>query len=53
MRNMCEQGHLDPDLFSLLLRSGACLRYAERYLPDDLPTPEALLRFVPDNRVQV
>ncbi|NWL80463.1 phosphohydrolase [Pseudomonas taiwanensis] len=53
MRSMCEQGHLDPDLFSLLLRSGACLRYAERYLPDDLPTPEALLRFVPDNCVQV
>ncbi|MOA19660.1 Cyclic di-GMP phosphodiesterase response regulator RpfG [compost metagenome] len=48
MKGMCEQGHLDPDLFSLLLRSGACQHYAERYLAD-VPEAEALLRFVPDN----
>lgn len=53
MKDMCEQGHLDPDLFSLLLRSGACLRYAERYMPDDLPSQETLRRFMPENCVEV
>ncbi|BAN47036.1 HD domain-containing phosphohydrolase [Metapseudomonas resinovorans] len=48
MKGMCEQGHLDPDLFSLLLRSGACLHYAERYLAE-VPEADALLRFVPEN----
>ena len=32
MRSMCDDGHLDPELFELLLRSGVYLRYAERHL---------------------
>ena len=32
MRSMCDDGHLDPELFDLLLRSGVHLRYAEQHL---------------------
>jgi HD-GYP domain-containing protein (c-di-GMP phosphodiesterase class II) len=32
MRSMCDQGHLCPELFELLLRSGVHLRYAEQHL---------------------
>lgn len=32
MAEMCEHGHLDPDLFNLFLRSSACLAYAREYL---------------------
>ncbi|MFI4988876.1 MAG: HD domain-containing phosphohydrolase [Alphaproteobacteria bacterium] len=32
MRNMCDNRHLDPDIFRLLIQSGAYRRYAERFL---------------------
>ncbi|MGL4317108.1 MAG: HD domain-containing phosphohydrolase [Pseudomonas sp.] len=47
MRSMSEEGHLDPDLFSIFLRSGACLRYAEQYLDADQCDTRELLEFIP------
>ncbi|MBB2494919.1 HD-GYP domain-containing protein [Aquipseudomonas ullengensis] len=47
MRNMSEEGHLDPELFSIFLRSGACLRYAEQYLDADQCDTRELLEFLP------
>jgi HD-GYP domain-containing protein (c-di-GMP phosphodiesterase class II) len=35
MREMCENGHLDAELFNVFLRSGACLRYAYAHLHSD------------------
>lgn len=32
MDRMCDQGHLDRDLFSLFIQSPACLTYATKYL---------------------
>lgn len=32
MRRMVGEGHLDPDLFDLFLRSGVCLAYARRFM---------------------
>lgn len=36
MSNMALGGHIDKDVFKLLLSSGVYLRYAKRYLPDEL-----------------
>ncbi|NLV46149.1 MAG: HD domain-containing protein [Candidatus Hydrogenedentes bacterium] len=37
MKAMAERNHIDPDVFSLFLRSGACDTYAEKYLhPEQL-----------------
>ncbi|MEK1905808.1 MAG: HD domain-containing phosphohydrolase [Pseudomonas sp.] len=47
MRSMSEEGHLDPELFSIFLRSGACLRYAEQYLEADQCDTRELLEFLP------
>jgi HD-GYP domain-containing protein (c-di-GMP phosphodiesterase class II)/HAMP domain-containing protein len=33
MQRMTRGGHLDPDLFTLFLRSGSCLDYARRFMP--------------------
>lgn len=35
MRAMAERNHIDPDVFSLFLRSGACDAYAEKYLREE------------------
>jgi HD-GYP domain-containing protein (c-di-GMP phosphodiesterase class II) len=35
MREMCENGHLDAELFNVFLRSGACLSYASDHLHPD------------------
>lgn len=32
MRRMVAEGHLDPGLFELFLRSGVCLTYARRFM---------------------
>ncbi|MGM9484514.1 HD-GYP domain-containing protein [Roseateles sp. NT4] len=36
MRRMVGEGHLDPDLFTLFLRSGVCLAYARRFMAEPL-----------------
>lgn len=36
MFNMCQEGHLDPQLFQFFLTSGTYLKYAERFLPKEL-----------------
>ena len=36
MQRMAREGHLDPELFELFLRSGVCRAYAERFMPADL-----------------
>jgi HD-GYP domain-containing protein (c-di-GMP phosphodiesterase class II) len=33
MARMRDEGHIDPDLFALLLSSGVYRQYAERYMP--------------------
>lgn len=33
--HMKQEGHLDPDLFDLFIRSGVYRRYAERYMPPE------------------
>jgi HD-GYP domain-containing protein (c-di-GMP phosphodiesterase class II) len=33
MQRMAREGHLDPELFELFLRSGVCRDYAERFMP--------------------
>lgn len=33
MATMASNGHIDPDLFALFLRSGAYLSYAQRFIP--------------------
>lgn len=33
LQRMAAEGHLDPDLHALFLRSGACLAYARRFMP--------------------
>jgi HD-GYP domain-containing protein (c-di-GMP phosphodiesterase class II) len=35
MAAMAREGHLDPDLFDLFVRSGVYRRYAERFLSAD------------------
>ncbi len=41
MRQKAEAGHIDQELFRIFLGSGACLRYAERFLaPAQLDTTE-------------
>ncbi|ARU89290.1 HD domain-containing phosphohydrolase [Pseudomonas sp. M30-35] len=47
MRGMCEGGHLDCELFSIFVRSGACLQYAQRFLHGDQLDTQDLLRFLP------
>jgi response regulator RpfG family c-di-GMP phosphodiesterase len=32
MKRMADEGHIDPELFEIFVRSGVCLRYAERFL---------------------
>jgi hypothetical protein len=36
MSGMCQQGHICPDIFRLLLTSNVYRRYAETYLIPDL-----------------
>lgn len=33
LQRMAAEGHLDPELHALFLRSGACLAYARRFMP--------------------
>ncbi|RMG30604.1 MAG: GAF domain-containing protein [Gammaproteobacteria bacterium] len=35
LREMCEDGHIDPDLFEVFLREQVYLEYARRYLPPE------------------
>lgn len=47
MRSMCEEGHLDAQLFRIFVSSEACLLYARQYLsPEQLDT-EDLAGFIP------
>jgi HD-GYP domain-containing protein (c-di-GMP phosphodiesterase class II) len=39
MRRMRDNGHIDPDLFDLFVRSGVYQRYAERFLPPEQCDP--------------
>jgi HD domain len=32
MKRMADEGHIDPELFKIFVRSGVCQRYAERFL---------------------
>lgn len=36
LQRMAREGHLDPALYELFLRSGTCLAYARRFMPADL-----------------
>ncbi|WP_394559247.1 HD domain-containing phosphohydrolase [Aquipseudomonas alcaligenes] len=47
MRSMCEEGHLDRELFRIFVASGACLAYAQRYLDEDQLDARDLSQFVP------
>ncbi|MFI8479567.1 HD domain-containing phosphohydrolase [Pseudomonas sp. NPDC078700] len=47
MRGMCEGGHLDSELFSIFVRSDACLEYAEQFLHSDQLDTQDLQRFLP------
>lgn len=47
MRGMCESGHLDCELFSIFVRSGACQQYAQRFLHDDQLDAQDLLTYLP------
>ncbi|WP_339485997.1 HD domain-containing phosphohydrolase [Pseudomonas sp. EL_65y_Pfl2_R95] len=50
MRGMCEGGHLDPEIFSIFVRSGACLQYAEQFLHSDQMDADDLAIFLPAQR---
>ncbi|SNS13358.1 HD domain-containing phosphohydrolase [Pseudomonas segetis] len=49
MRGMCEAGHLDGELFSIFVRSGACMQYAEQFLHEDQLDAQDLSKFIPAN----
>jgi HD-GYP domain-containing protein (c-di-GMP phosphodiesterase class II) len=47
MRRMAGEGHLDPDLFELFLRSGVCRAYAERFMQAALIDVSELTAYLP------
>ena len=52
MKRMADEGHIDPELFEIFVRSGVCLRYAERFLDPSQRDIEDLKPFLPSNRVR-
>ncbi|PTT82660.1 hypothetical protein DBR42_16675, partial [Pelomonas sp. HMWF004] len=36
LSRMAREQHLDAELFDLFLRSGACMAYAQRFMPPEL-----------------
>ncbi len=49
MRSMCDEGHLCPDLFALLLRSGVYRRYAGEHLRPEQLDEVDVEALVPDS----
>ncbi len=49
MRSMCEEGHLDSQLFRIFISSEACLLYAHEYLSPEQLDSEDLSSFIPGN----
>jgi HD-GYP domain-containing protein (c-di-GMP phosphodiesterase class II) len=47
MRRMAVEGHLDPALFELFLRSGVCRAYAERFMQPSLVDVSDLAAYLP------
>ena len=47
MRRMAGEGHLDPALFELFLRSGVCLSYARRFMQAPLIDVEDVSAYLP------
>lgn len=50
MSGMCADGHLDANLLSIFIRSGACMRYADRFLAPEQIDCRDLMAFLPENR---
>jgi hypothetical protein len=47
MKRMADEGHIDPGLFELFVRSGVCLRYAERFLDPSQRDTKDFDQFLP------
>lgn len=47
MARMAGEGHVDPDIFELFLKSGIYRRYAERYMPLELIDEIAIEAYLP------
>jgi hypothetical protein len=47
MKRMADEGHIDPELFELFVRSGVCLRYAERFLDPSQRDTQDFDQFLP------
>ena len=44
MQSMADEGHIDPDIFSLFISSGVHLRYAKKYMaPDNIDVDDVLV----------
>lgn len=47
MSLMCKEGHIDPELFDLFLRSGVHMRYANEYLPAEQIDEVDIRKYLP------